>query len=240
MECRILIHDFEGPMDLLLHLIKKDNIHICDISISDITKQYLDYLEEMEQLDLNIASEYLALAAELIEIKSAMLLPKREPIEDDYEEDLRENLIKRLTEYQMIKEMTPKLKYLEEERKQIYTKLPSNMQQYKKDTTIHFGEFDYHCLVEAFTKFLERKEEEKPLNTKVTRKEYSISKRSKQIKNLLLKKRQLNFEELLEISTKDYMIVTFLSVLALAKKQELDIRQKNNFSNIILSLKGSE
>ena len=83
MEYKFLINDFEGPLDLLLHLIKKNNVDICDIKISDITKQYLDYLEEMENLDLNIASEYLALAAELIEMKSLVLLPKPEFSDDE-------------------------------------------------------------------------------------------------------------------------------------------------------------
>lgn len=240
MECNILINDFEGPMDLLLHLIKKDNINICDIKISDITKQYLDYLEKMESFDLNIASEYLALAAELIEIKSSVLLPKKEILEDDYEEDPRENLIKRLIEYEKIKESTPKFKKLEEERKKLYTKIPSNMRQYQKDDQkLDFGDIDLEHLLGAFSKFLERKEE-KPLNTKITKREYSVSKRSKEIKNILKTKKRVTFEELFEISTKEYIVVTFLSILALAKKQELNIKQDSNFSNIILSLKGSE
>ena len=240
MECKILINDFEGPMDLLLHLIKKDNIDICDICVSDITRQYLDYLEKMEELDLNVASEYLTLAAELIEMKSAILLPKPEILEDEYEEDPRENLIKRLIEYQRIKDTTPKLKRVEEERKQLYTKVPSNMKQYQKEESVSFKDIDFNVLMEAFSKFLERKEDEKPLNTKITKKEYSVSKRSKQIKALLLKKKKIKFEELFEIRTKDYIVVTFLSILSMAKKQELNIRQEDNFGSIVLALKGSD
>ena len=236
MEYKFLINDFEGPLDLLLHLIKKNNVDICDIKISDITKQYLDYLEEMENLDLNIASEYLALAAELIEMKSLVLLPKPEFSDDEYEEDPRENLIKRLIEYKKIKESTPKLKELEEERKKLYTKVASNMKQYQDENQKpDFNDIDLDCLLNAFSKFLERKEEEKPLNTKITKKEYSVSKRSREIKSLLKTK-----QELFEISTKEYIVVTFLSILALAKKQELIIKQDNNFSNIILSLRGCE
>ena len=241
MEYKFLINDFEGPLDLLLHLIKKNNVDICDIKISDITKQYLDYLEEMENLDLNIASEYLALAAELIEMKSLVLLPKPEFSDDEYEEDPRENLIKRLIEYKKIKESTPKLKELEEERKKLYTKVASNMKQYQDENQKpDFNDIDLDCLLNAFSKFLERKEEEKPLNTKITKKEYSVSKRSREIKSLLRTKQKINFEELFEISTKEYIVVTFLSILALAKKQELIIKQDNNFSNIILSLRGCE
>lgn len=241
MEYKFLINDFEGPLDLLLHLIKKNNVDICDIKISDITKQYLDYLEEMENLDLNIASEYLVLAAELIEMKSLVLLPKPEFSDDEYEEDPRENLIKRLIEYKKIKESTPKLKELEEERKKLYTKVASNMKQYQDENQKpDFNDIDLDCLLNAFSKFLERKEEEKPLNTKITKKEYSVSKRSREIKSLLRTKQKINFEELFEIQTKEYIVVTFLSILALAKKQELIIKQDNNFSNIVLSLRGCE
>ena len=241
MEYKFLINDFEGPLDLLLHLIKKNNVDICDIKISDITKQYLDYLEEMENLDLNIASEYLALAAELIEMKSLVLLPTPEFSDDEYEEDPRENLIKRLIEYKKIKESTPKLKELEEERKKLYTKVASNMKQYQDENQKpDFNDIDLDCLLNAFSKFLERKEEEKPLNTKITKKEYSVSKRSREIKSLLKTKQKINFEELFEIQTKEYIVVTFLSILALAKKQELIIKQDNNFSNILLSLRGCE
>ena len=241
MEYKFLINDFEGPLDLLLHLIKKNNVDICDIKISDITKQYLDYLEEMENLDLNIASEYLALAAELIEMKSLVLLPKPEFSDDEYEEDPRENLIKRLIEYKKIKESTPKLKELEEERKKLYTKVASNMKQYQDENQKpDFNDIDLDCLLNAFSKFLERKEEEKPLNTKITKKEYSVSKRSREIKSLLKTNQKINFEELFEIQTKEYIVVTFLSILALAKKQELIIKQNNNFSNIVLSLRGCE
>ena len=241
MEYQVILDDFQGPLDLLLHLIKKNNVDICDIKISDITKQYLDYLEEMENLDLNIASEYLALAAELIEMKSLVLLPKPEFSDDEYEEDPRENLIKRLIEYKKIKESTPKLKELEEERKKLYTKVASNMKQYQDENQKpDFNDIDLDCLLNAFSKFLERKEEEKPLNTKITKKEYSVSKRSREIKSLLKTKQKINFEELFEIQTKEYIVVTFLSILALAKKQELIIKQDNNFSNIVLSLRGCE
>lgn len=241
MEYKVMISEFEGPMDLLLHLIKKSDIDICDISICKITQQYLDYLNEMEQLDLNIASEYLNLAAELIEIKSSVLLPKKENLDDEYEDDPRENLINRLIEYKKIKESTLKFKELEEERKKLYTKVTSNLKDYQKeDKQIDYGDVDLDMLLNAFSKFLERKVDEKPLNTKITKNEYSVSKRSKEIKTLLKNKKSVCFEELFEIVTKDYVVVTFLSILTMAKKQEIDIKQNDNFSNITISLKGSE
>ena len=94
MDYKVSLNNFEGPMDLLLHLIKKENMDIMDINIEEIANQYLEYIESAQNLNLDISSEYLVLAAELIEIKSSSLLPKHEVEEDEYEEDPRENLIK--------------------------------------------------------------------------------------------------------------------------------------------------
>ena len=111
MEYKVMCNQFEGPMDLLLHLIKESNIDICDISIEEITKQYLDYINMMEELNLDIASEYLVMAAELLEIKSSYLLPKKElETSDEYEEDPKEELIRRLLEYERYKNVTQALK----------------------------------------------------------------------------------------------------------------------------------
>ncbi len=242
MDYKITIDAFEGPMDLLLHLIKTSDIDIYDIELEEITKQYLSYIEAMEEMNLNIASEYLIVAAELIEMKSAMLLPKKKIDEEDtYEEDPRENLIKRLLEYKQYKEITSEFKEMELERKQYLTKLPDSLLEYKdENTSFNFGEIGLSDLLNAFQKFLERKQEEKPIHTKITKKEYSVHVRSNEIRNMLKKKKKIEFEELLEIVTKDYVVVTFLSILDLAKKQELEIKQENNFSKIILSLKGCD
>lgn len=240
MDYKIMINEFEGPMDLLLHLIKISDIDICDISIEEITKQYLDYITAMESLDLDIASEYLIMAAELLEIKSAMLLPRPTTPEDEYEEDPKEKLIQRLLEYKKYKEMTSEFKKLEEERKQIFTKELSDLNEYKQNDNIDLGDIDLDSLIFAFNKFLERKKMDEPLNTKITKKEYSISERSHEIRNVLKNKKNVHFEELFDVLTKDYIVVTFLSILTMAKKQEIEIKQNKNFDSIILSLKGSE
>mgnify|MGYP002521397184 FL=1 len=238
MEYKVTINDFEGPMDLLLHLVKSQNIDIIDLNVEEITEQYLGYIKEAEELNLDIASEYLTLAAELIEIKSSSLLPKKEIIEDEYEEDPRERLIQRLIEYQKYKEVIPSLKEMEEERKNYFSKSPNNLKEFQDDTNINYGDLNLDILMNAFQKFLERKQEEKPLNTKITKKEYSISVRSREIKDVLIRKKKVSFDELFEIVTKDYVVVTFLSILSMAKKGELLITQEDNFSNITLSLKG--
>lgn len=235
MDYKIMIDEFEGPMDLLLHLIKKDNIDIIDISIEKITKQYLDYIEEMENLNLDIASEYLIMAAELLEIKSSKLLPKQE--NDEVEEDLEANFINRLIEYKQYKEITQQFKELEENRKEVYTKIPDSLNEYKQNSTIDLGDTTIADLISAMNNFLSRKELEKPLNTKITTKEYNIDERSCEIRKILKKNKKMNFKELFDVYRKDYIVVTFLAILSMAKKQEIEIKQDNNFNDIYLSLK---
>ena len=238
MEYKVICSDFEGPMDLLLHLIKESNIDICDISIEEITKQYLDYINKMEELNLNVASEYLVMAAELIEIKSSYLLPKKETENiDEYEEDPKDELIRRLLEYERYKNITEALKECEGKRSEIYTKEPSNMDEFIVKNNEVDETFSMEDLMNAFAKLLERKEFEKPLNTKITNKEYSVNERSNEIRTILKSRKKVEFTELFEIYTKDYLVVTFLSILDLAKKQELLINQDNNFNKIYLEAK---
>lgn len=236
MKYEIKIDEFEGPLDLLLHLIKKADIDIFHIEIETITKQYLEYIEAMEEMNLNIASEYLVMAAELIEMKSSILLPKPEVDEDDYEEDLQENLTRRLLEYQKYKEMTTEFRELEEERKQIYTKIGENLKEYQNEN-VHL-DIDLSLLMEAFQKFLDRKEEEKPLHTTITKKEYSVKIRSREIRSILRSKRKASFSSLFDVLKKDYVVVTFLSILSMCKKGEVEISQDENFKEIYLSLRG--
>ena len=238
MKYEVNINEFEGPLDLLLHLIKKSNISINEISIDEITKQYLEYINKMEELNLDIASEYLVMAAELIEIKSSSLLPRQEIEEDEFEEDPKEKLIKRLLEYEQYKNLTGTFKELEEYRKEIYTKEPDNMLEYKDSNDNTDYGVDLNDLIEAFSKFLKEKELDKPLATKVSTKEYSVGKRSFEIRNILKEKKKIEFSELFDICTKEYVVVTFLAILAMSRKQEIDIEQESNFKNIIIKEKG--
>lgn len=233
MDYCFTIDKFSGPLDLLLHLIKQSNIDIYDIKIEEITNQYLDYIKKMEELNLNIASSYLVMAAELIEMKASMLLPKPEIAEDEYEEDPKERLIKRLIEYQNYKEITTKFHELELDRQQYYTKQSSDISEYEVNPNLS-DDISLTDLLKVFEQFLNRQENNKPLNTKITTKEYSITKRSKEIKDLIKKNKKINFTDLFEIKTKSYIIVTFLSILMLAKNNDLRIIQNNNFENILL------
>ena len=238
MDYKISVNNFEGPFDLLLHLIKQSNIDICDISIVDITNQYLDYINKMEELNLDIASEYLVMAAELIEIKSSILLPKPELSDSEYEEDPREKLINKLLDYQQYKEMTSIFKDMESDRKGVFTKEPSDLKDYGVDLEPKLSEnITITNLIDAFNKFLDNRDKFKPLNTKITSKEYSVSKRNTEIRNLIKTKKRIEFSELFDIFSKEYIVVTFLSILDLTRKQEVELKQDNNFDKIYISEK---
>ncbi len=240
MEYKVKLNEFEGPLDLLLHLIKESNIDIYDIKVEEITRQYLDYIKAMEKLNLTIASEYLVMAAELIQLKSKCLLPNNNNIDkDEYEEDSREQLIQRLLDYKNYKEITNQFKELENKRQLIFTKLPSNINEYTNEKSIkNNGEIGISDLLDVFQKFLDRKEIQKPLKTKVAIKEVSIQDRINVIRKILNQRKRIMFDDLFDNLSKQYIVVTFLSVLEMAKKQELLIKQDYNFDKIYLELKG--
>ena len=236
----VTIDNFDGPLDLLLHLIKEQDIDIYDIKIEDITKQYLDYIKHMKELNLEIASEYLVMASELIEMKSKMLLPKkREKEEDDYEEDPRELLIERLLAYKRYKEVTSEFKDLELTRKMIFTREPDNLNRYAKEEE-SIEELGVADLIDAFNNLLKRKELDRTIATKITKKELSVADKVNKIKNILRNKKRINFEEIFEVSTKEEVIISFLSVLEMVKKDEILLTQDGNFKNIVISLKEGE
>ncbi len=232
MEYEVKINEFEGPLDLLLHLIKEAKINIYDINIEDITNQYLMYINKMEAINLDIASEYLVMASELLEIKSKMLLPKYADEEDLDEEDPREQLINRLIEYQKYKDMTETFRDLELLRKEIYTKTPSSLQEYTEEKLYTEKELSIEDLLKAFQKFLIDQKEREPLTTKITTKEMSVSERRAMIKSILKDKKKVSFIELFDVLTKEYIIVTFLAVLEMAKNNELILTQDKNFDMI--------
>ena len=242
MDYSIKINEFEGPLDLLLHLIKQSNIDIYDVEISEITKQYLDYINKMEELNINVASSYIVMAAELMEIKSKTLLPTKEEEEvtDDEEIVSKENLINKLIEYKKYKEMTSSFKELELNRQNIYIKSPEKLTNYLDQTIVKSEDTSIDDLVEAFKKFIDRKNLEKPITTKITNKEYSVKERKHRIKDILKEKKKVFFTELFEENNTPFIIVTFLSILEMTKEKEIIVKQDTNFSDIIVELKVKE
>ena len=239
MDYRIKIDEFEGPLDLLLHLIKESNINIQDIEINEITKQYLDYINKMEELNINVAASYLVMAAELMEIKSKSLLPPSEDenSDEDEEEVSRESLINKLLEYEKYKNMIDTFKGMESERQNIYVKAPEKVSNYVDGLIVNTDDTSVEDLVEAFKKFLERVDREKPITTKITNKEYSVKERKKSIRNILKAKKKVLFTDLFEERTTSFIVVTFLSILEMTKEREIIIKQDANFKDITIELK---
>lgn len=228
-----VINDFDGPLDLLLHLLKQSKMDIFDINIVEITHQYVDFINKMEKMNLDIASEYLVMASELIEMKSRHLLPKKEEEVDEYEENPEDELKRRLLEYQIYKESTEKFKELEESRHEVYTKSPEKVSDLS-DTKIINNDVTTYDLLEALQRVLGRLEKNKPITTKVTRKEISVRDRVIKIREILSKKKIVKFEELFESVSREYVVVTFLSILTMARDNEIKLTQKNNFGEIYL------
>ncbi|MCI7083551.1 MAG: segregation/condensation protein A [Tenericutes bacterium] len=230
----LLIGDFEGPLDLLLHLIKKSKMEIFDIEISKITEEYINYINSMAELNLDIASEYLVMASELIEMKSKKLLPVKEEKEEEEDINPEEELKRRLIEYKKYKESTEVFRNLEEKRSNYFTKSPENIKNYSLEKLENDGNVSLFDLLDAFQKLLERREASKPRNTKIARKEMSVKERVIKIRDILKTRKTVNFVELFDDFSKPYVVVTFLSVLEMVKGREINIKQDSNFSEIYL------
>ena len=180
------------------------------------------------------------MASELIEIKSSSLLPVQHNEADEFEEDPRERLINRLLEYKYYKESTSSFKELESIRKEVYTKEPCDLRDYVDNNEVVDYGVDLNDLLCAFAKFLNEKETHKPLNTKITNKEYSVGKRSIEIRDIIRVKKKVSFSELFDVMTKEYVVVTFLAILSMSKKQEIKISQEDNFKDICIVAKDSD
>lgn len=228
------INDFEGPLDLLLHLVKKSKMDIYEIEISKIIEEYLEIIQSMQDQKLDLASSYLVMAAELMHLKSKSLLNIDEEEDEENvfvsEEDLKNKLI----EYQMYKEITQDLVALNEKRCEVYTKEPTNISMYNEKKVVNNSEVTIEDLLNAFLEFQKRLQDEKPIDTKITRKEMSVSARIGSIRKMLEKKSKLNFTELFDFFSKEYVVVTFLSILDMSKNKEILLSQENNFGNILI------
>lgn len=240
MQMKIKTAGFEGPLDLLLHLIKQLEIDIYDIPMAEITEQYMLYIHAMQELELDVASEYLVMAATLLAIKSEMLLPKHEDeLEDEYLEeedyDPRQELVERLLEYRKFKEASLELKEREQERSLMFTKPPSDLSQFASERTVQLepNKVTIYDMLGAFNKLLRRQKLKRPLHTKVTREEISLEERMEEILQELEEASDwVNFYDLFPYYHREHIVVTFLGILELLKRNEIDIRQEENFDDL--------
>ncbi len=247
MQYHVKIDAFEGPLDLLLHLINRLEIDIYDIPVSEITEQYMLYIHTMQELHLDVASEYLVMAATLLSIKSRMLLPKQEEelfdeeFAEEPEEDPRDELMKRLIEYRKYKEAAVDLRNLEEDRSLVYTKAPSDLSEYAEVAASHVDSLNVsiYDMLGAFQKMLRRKKIQKPVQTRITRQEIPIEKRMDEIlQNIRNSPGRKRFVDLFSSNNREHLVVTFLAILELMKSQQIIIEQENNFADIFIM--GSE
>src|SRR5690625_3998061 len=238
---KVKLDTFEGPLDLLLHLVNEMEIDIYDIPVAEITEQYMAYIRAMQEIELNIASEYLVMAATLIAIKSATLLPKKEIITDEevYEEDLREELIQRLIEYRKYKEAADILKEKELEENQIYTRPQVQFDENLLKSPVVQGDISIYNMLHALHDLLERKEWDKPLQTTVNRVDISIEDRMKEIMELVYSTDQeIQFDQLFPYPNRSHIVTTFLAVLQLLKDNQMHCSQKKHFQPIYISRVG--
>lgn len=238
MKPNFIINDFEGPLDLLLHLVKESKKDIYDINIISLTDQYIDFINAMDGLNIDVASEYIVMAGELLHLKSRVLL-NQDVLEEENEYEITsvDELQRRISEYEKYRNVTSDLKQLEEKRSEVYTKIPSLLSDYMDESTVINSDVTVNDLLDAFSLFLERQKQSQPLNTKIVEKEYSVAARCESIRQILNVKKSINFTELFDIITKEYVIVTFLSILEMAKNDELLLIQEKNFGSITIEMK---
>ena len=238
MNYTFYINDFEGPLDLLLHLVKQSKMNIYDINLFDLIKEYLDFINEMQELNIDVASEYLSMASELVHLKSKMLVNKNDDNEEDTDDEFNikseEDLRNKLLEYENIKNITSQFKNLESKRNEIYTRLPENLKEYYEKEEIPKGLYDADILYKAFLEVEKKLKLLKPLDTTITKKEISVEERTKEIKDILRLRGKVDFYSLFSINTKEYIVITFLTILTMSKNKELKIMQEDNFSSIIV------
>lgn len=239
MPYNVKIDAFEGPLDLLLHLVNHLEIDIYDIPVAEITEQYLLYIHTMKELRLDVASEYLVMAATLLAIKSKMLLPKHdEQLDDEFEfeteEDPREELVQRLIEYRKYKTIAFDLKSLENERSLLFTKPPSDLSDFAKEITPEKTNMNVslYDMLGALQKLLRRKKLQRPLATKIAKQEITIERRMEEILQRLTKRGRRSFFDLFPNHDKEHIVVSFLAILELIKQRKITVEQEGNFSEI--------
>lgn len=243
MEYLVKIEAFEGPLDLLLHLINRLEIDIYDIPMAEISEQYLLYVQTMQELELDNVSEYLVMAATLLAIKSKMLLPTHEETEDyifEEEEDPRNELVQQLIEYKKYKEVALTLKEREHHRSLMYTKPPSDLSIYMDDASTGQLTLDFslHDMLGAYHKLLRRKKLQKPLTGKITSREKSIEDKMDFVLNILHQQSgKVNFFDFFPFNSKEDIVLTFLAMLELIKQKKIIVEQKETFGDIFLSLR---
>jgi len=231
------LDNFEGPLDLLLHLIKESKVEISEVKLADVTEQYLDFMDGLESLDMDKASDFIDIAATLIEIKSKSLLPRIEDEVED-EEDPEALLLRQIKEYKLFKEASEELKPLEN-----IDRLYKPADEKVNDYRYILGELNMEGLLNAFASMLTRvkKEEQEIIPKKIEKDRFTVAEKIVSIRNNINEKKKMKFSDFFEESyTRSEMINLFLAVLELLKMQEIIVRQQSIYEEIDIELKDKE
>lgn len=240
MGYKVKLDQFEGPFDLLVYLIEHAKMSIYDIRVSEITTQYLTYIEQMKRQDILVGSEFMVLAAMLIELKSRMLLPRSKAADGAEEaEDPRRELVQKLLEYKKCKAASELLRRREEQMQYVYVKPQEDLTEYTKEPD-EILNMDLNQFVKAFHLFLIRKrrlEEVRRTYARIERQRVTIENRIQQMRKSLAAKERLTFRELLMGDTSRYdVVVTFMSLLELLKQHAVTAQQDVRYGEITVSL----
>ena len=235
MDYKVKLEVFEGPLDLLLYLIKRDEVDIYDISIERITKQYLEYMAAFQVLNIELAGEFIVMAANLLYIKSRTLLPKDQQMaeEDAEEDDPRWELIRQLIEYKKFKEAAGQLRSREAMQEQLFPRFPVVPDLAAADNLLveEVGIFD---LINAFQKILKRLEKNKPEDLReIFEENYTVSDKIDYLLRVISGGVAMRFEECFaEVASRAEIVVTFLAMLELIRLKQLCVRQESHFQEI--------
>lgn len=243
---KVKLDIFEGPFDLLVYLIESAEMSIYDIQISQITSQYLEYLEQMKESAINVSQDFMVLAAELLEIKSKMLLPKAAPVDEEmgtYEEDPRTQLVEKILEYKKYKMASQLLERLEEEKLRSYEKPMEDLSRYTREPEEHLN-IDLRSFVKAFDLFLRKKkkiEDVRKHYTRVERQRQSIEMKIENIISFFREKalKRVTFSQLLKDRKDRYdVVLTFTSMLQMIRDRLVTVDQKHAFGEMSIELSG--
>ena len=236
---KLCINDFEGPLDLLLHLVKTAKMDIYEIDTKYIIDKYLEFIKSIPSDDLDDASEYLVMASELIHLKSRLLLNLKDEStndEDEYSINSEEDLKNKLIEYEKYQTITNDFRELEKNRQDYFTKVPESLKEYANNETYLSDDVSLEDLVNAMLEISERLEYKKPRNTKIARKEISVKDKINYIKDILSREKKVEFTRLFNECTKEEIVVTFLSILEMSKDNLITLSQNKNFSKIYVEV----
>jgi len=230
---KIVLPNFEGPFDLLLYFIKRDELNIYDIPISKITEEFLSYIKMIQYFDLELAGEFILMASTLMYIKAQMLLPRPKSDDDSEIEDPRTGLVRKLLEYKLFKDAAQDLGKLAEENKYVYYRNLFESDRNVLESAASYKNANLFDLLNAFRTALSKADEVEPQH-QVQLENISVEEKAELIIRLLTSSKRISFNSFVHNITRSHIIVTFLAILELMKYQKIWISQDENFDDIII------